>query len=275
MPELPEVEVVMQLIRPHLMDNNFTTIESFVEKLRYPVDVHQSPDLLDSSITDVRRYGRYIVVELENLSGFIIHLGMTGQIRVVNSSEPPVRHDHVVLTLSSGMALHFNCVRKFGYITTFKLDEPGSLPDDLPELGPEPLTEMFSAEYLLFVCQKKRVAIKSLIMDNAVVVGVGNIYSAESLFDAGIHPKSPANTLLKDQVETLTVSIKKILASSITRGLEFNSEIKLPSGTEWKYPVQFSVYGHNGEPCAKCSSVIEKVTIGGRASFYCPSCQVI
>lgn len=275
MPELPEVEVVMQLIRPHLMDNNFTTIESFVEKLRYPVDVHQSPDLLDSSITDVRRYGRYIVVELENLSGFIIHLGMTGQIRVVNSSEPRVRHDHVVLTLSSGMALHFNCVRKFGYITTFKLDEPGSLPDGLPELGPEPLTEMFSAEYLLFVCQKKRVAIKSLIMDNAVVVGVGNIYSAESLFDAGIHPKSPANTLLKDQVETLTVSIKKILASSIARGLEFNSEIKLPSGTEWKYPVGFSVYGHNGEPCAMCSSVIEKVTIGGRASFYCPSCQVI
>lgn len=273
MPELPEVEVVLQLIRPHVMGTHIIKIEAFIDKLRYPIEVQYSPELLNVEVVDVRRYGRSIVFELANQYGFIIHLGMTGQIRIDSTGENRKKHDHVVFVLSSGKVLYFNCVRKFGYIKSCEFQSAGARPEQLNLLGAEPMSESFSADSLYNFCRTTKTSIKCLIMNNAVVTGIGNIYASESLFMANIHPKTPANRLSYDSVQKLVQSIKIVLQDSIELGLSYNAGIVLPLGTEWKYPVDFFVYGRNGEPCVSCSSPIEQIKISGRNSFYCPKCQ--
>lgn len=273
MPELPEVEVVSHLIKPHLVGRSFKKIEKFTDKLRYPIKIDTCSDLIDYKICDIHRYGRYIVVELENLAGLIFHLGMTGQMRIVDHDVSRQLHDQIAFTLSSGLDLRFNCVRKFGFVESCQFAEKGGKPDGLPVLGPDPLTDDFSAEYLFDIAQSRRTPIKSLLMDNNVVPGIGNIYSAEVLFDVGIFPKTPANKLSKVQISSITSSVKKILSQSIEVGLAFNAEVVTPTGTEWRYPVDFAVYAREGEPCNRCSGTLSTFKLGGRSCFYCSICQ--
>jgi len=274
MPELPEVEVVCRLIKPHLIGRTFENIEKFTDKLRYPVKVDQYPELLDSRISDVRRYGRYIAIELNNLSGLILHLGMTGQMKIVDNNTPRQAHDHLAFSLSSGCDLRFNCVRKFGFVEYCRFDAKDGEPDGLPVLGPDPLSNLFTAEYLFGRTQSRRMPVKSLLMDNAVVPGIGNIYSSEVLFEAGIHPQTPANHLSLAHISPIVSSVKKVLSQSVEAGMAFNDGIDAPQGTEWKYPVDFAVYARNGELCRRCPGVVSQLKLSGRSCFYCPQCQM-
>jgi len=273
MPELPEVEVVSRLIKPHLVGHSFENIEKFTDKLRYPVKVDQYAELTGPRISDLRRYGRYIAVELNNLSGLIFHLGMTGQMKIVDRNIPRQPHDHITFSLSSGCDLRFNCVRKFGFVEYCQFDAEGGEPDGLPVLGPDPLSNLFAAEYLFYKTQSRRMPVKSLLMDNAVVPGIGNIYSSEVLFEAGIHPETPANQLSMTHISSIVSCIKKVLNQSVEVGMAFNHDVDNPQGTEWKYPVDFAVYARGGKPCRRCQITISLLKLSGRSCFYCPECQ--
>ncbi len=170
--------------------------------------------------------------------------------------------------------MRFECVRKFGYISYCEFTEKGALPEVLKNLGVEPLEDEFSFAFMKGVCKKKKTAIKNLIMDNKIVTGIGNIYSAESLFIANVNPLKRANELSDLEIKNIVVCVKKVLSNSISDGKKHCEGKELPDGSEWKYPVDFNVYGRAGEKCQKCSALIAKVKIGGRSCFFCPGCQV-
>lgn len=273
MPELPEVETITNAMRPHLLRKTFTDIEIFFPRLRYELTVHQSPELLNTRITDIRRRARYTIVELQNRHAVIFHYGMTGAVRICPPEEPRLKHEHVIFHISDGTTLRFEDPRRFGFIQQVRLPKSGSDPDELNHLGPEPLTRKFTARHLQKAFEKKTMPIKTAIMDNAIVVGVGNIYANEALFMTGINPKTPANQLTEVQLKRFVETIKNTLKKAIKAGGTTIADFKGVDGSEGKFNQELSVYGREGEACKHCTDIIIKIKQSGRASFYCPTCQ--
>lgn len=272
MPELPEVETVKNALRRCIVGRSFTKIEIFTEKMRTPLAPLLDPALLASPVIDVRRRARYLIIELANGRGLLVHLGMTGVIRV----EPPRerrKHEHIVAAMDDGMTLRYECVRRFSIVEPVSLNHPGAEPAELSGLGPEPLTDEFTAGHLHRELKKRKGPVKVAVMDNAVVVGVGNIYATEALYAAGIRPDRPACRVTAKECAALTAEIKQVLAEAIEAGGSSIRDYRHVDGSEGAFAQQLSVYGRSGAPCPVCGTPVEAKKLGGRTSSYCPQCQ--
>ena len=273
MPELPEVETIKNALKPLIEGCCFKRIDKFIEAIRYPLDWTDKPELLDSPITCVRRRARYLIIEMENLNCLIFHFGMSGSVRVVPKDEPRLKHEHLVFLLCNELTLRFDCPRRFGFVQTCKLPAPGAEPPVLPELGPEPLSDDFSGEYLKKMLKGRGAKLKNTIMDNKIVVGVGNIYVTEAMFAARVRPTRIASSLTRNECVRLVEEIKKVLTRSIHAGGTTISDYKSVDGSEGKFVQQLLMYGRKGEDCPKCGTSVSHEVIGGRSSFFCHKCQ--
>ncbi|MBC5851870.1 bifunctional DNA-formamidopyrimidine glycosylase/DNA-(apurinic or apyrimidinic site) lyase [Vibrio metschnikovii] len=268
MPELPEVEVSRLGISPHLVGQTIAAVTWRCEKLRWPIP-HQLIQLEGQKIAAISRRAKYLFIETKAGSA-IIHLGMSGALRVLDADFPPGKHDHVDLVLANGKLLRYHDPRRFGawlYIA------PGESHPLLEHMGPEPLTDAFNAETIAKRANNKRLAIKAFIMDNKNVVGVGNIYANESLFKAKIHPLRPAQSLSDTEWQCLVSEIKAVLATAIAQGGTTLKDFSQADGKPGYFAQELQVYGKGGKPCPICAEPIAEQKIAQRNSMFCNHCQ--
>lgn len=275
MPELPEVEVICRGIRPHLLDRVITGIVSSGKSLRQEVPMEQlQREMIGCRVTSVSRRAKFLQIGLESGAMMIIHLGMTGNLGFFSPSVPPAKHDHLRWSLNDGLELRYNDSRRFGSIQIIGPEETGGLNDTVfRTTGPEPFDETFSPDYLQRLAKDREVAVKTFIMTNQVVAGVGNIYANESLFRAGIRPDRKVRSLRRNEWQKLIQAIREILIQAIECGGSTISDFVNASRERGYFQMNFKVYGKGGEHCSSCGAIIEKTTIGGRASYCCPKCQ--
>jgi formamidopyrimidine-DNA glycosylase len=275
MPELPEVEVVCRGIRPFLIGHAVTAIQYSGKRLRHPVPMDaMQQEMLHQPITAVNRRAKFLQISLRNGGMLIIHLGMTGNLGIFPPSAPLAKHDHVVWSLDNGTELRYNDSRRFGCIHILFCDEVVDREETIfKTTGPEPFSDEFSAKYLKKKAKGKSVAVKLFIMTNQIVAGIGNIYANESLFAAGIRPTRKAQTLTVKEWERLVTEIRRVLAHAIDCGGSTISDFLNAGQKRGYFQINFKVYGRQGQTCTVCSTKINKLKVGGRASFYCPNCQ--
>lgn len=270
MPELPEVETTRQAIMPYVINRLIKTIVIRHQQLRLPVSTEITVCSSGQQITAVERRAKYLLLHLSK--GYIlIHLGMSGHLRLATNNDHIGKHDHIDLELSNGIILRYNDPRRFGlwlYIADNPLQHRL-----LAHLGPEPLSDNFTADYLQQKALQKTQAIKSFIMTNDIVVGVGNIYATESLFLAGIHPKQPAGSLTKQQYIALVDYIKQVLQQAILAGGTTLRDFHGLDGSPGYFVFNLQVYGRKNQACFHCGCIIELIRIGNRSSTFCPNCQ--
>lgn len=269
MPELPEVETTRRGIKPWLEGNIITEIAVHNASLRWPVpDALQ--DLQNQEIDSVRRRGKYLLLACKK-GTVIIHLGMSGSLRICEPDSARRKHDHVELTISRNKVLRYHDPRRFGCVLWHIGDiEQHRL---LASLGPEPLSEAFNPRYLKDCVRKRKIAIKNLVMDSHIVVGVGNIYASEALFKAGIRPTRTASRVTKNECDELVLAIKKTLTDSIEQGGTTLKDFVNSDGNPGYFAQSLNVYGRKNEPCHICTTLVKAMVIGQRASYYCPTCQ--
>jgi formamidopyrimidine-DNA glycosylase len=269
MPELPEVETTRRGLAPHLSDRQITAVTLRRPDLRWPIPPEIEALLPGQTIVGVRRRAKYLLVDTAPGSA-LLHLGMSGMLRVLPSDTPIGAHDHVDLALDSGRVLRFTDPRRFGCL----LWQPaGDTHDLLRDLGPEPLSDAFDADYLYALSRGRRAPVKTFLMDQAVVVGVGNIYAAESLFRAGIAPTRAAGTVGRERYVRLVAAVKAILAHAIARGGTTLRDFLNADGAPGYFEQELFVYGREGEPCKTCGRRLRDTRIGNRASAWCSRCQ--
>ncbi len=270
MPELPEVETVLQGIRPHIVGKQILEVVFRTTKLRLPLDPKVPEQLAGQHVLNVFRRAKYLLLTLS--SGTIaIHLGMTGVLKIVPAATTEHKHDHVDVIFTDSTCLRFSDPRKFG-IFLFLKENPWQH-KLLEHLGPEPLSDDFNGAYLYQRAQGKRIAVKSFIMDQAVVVGVGNIYANEALFHSGILPSRSAGQISFQRYSRLVDAIKDVLAKAIIAGGTTISDFRQSDGKPGYFKQQLDVYGRGGEPCVQCGATLGVKRIGQRSTFYCPHCQ--
>ncbi|MDQ9091867.1 bifunctional DNA-formamidopyrimidine glycosylase/DNA-(apurinic or apyrimidinic site) lyase [Pseudoalteromonas haloplanktis] len=268
MPELPEVEVSRMGITPHILQQRVTKVNIHNPNMRWPVpdEVYQITNL---AVLDVQRRAKYLLLKCE-LGSVILHLGMSGNLRVVDKDEPLKKHDHIEFIFANNKALRLNDPRRFGCCLWQQLDQCHSL---LSKLGPEPLTDEFTAKRVYEQSRNKKVPVKQFIMDNVVVVGVGNIYANESLFKAGIHPKREAGKVSLARYQQLVPIIKDTLAAAITQGGTTLKDFAQSDGKPGYFAQQLLVYGRKGEPCMVCKQILTEIRLGQRSTVFCSQCQ--
>ncbi len=269
MPELPEVETTRRGIAPHVIDRHIVRVVLRRPDLRWPIPAAISAELPGQRIVAVQRRAKYLLLEAQTGSA-LLHLGMSGVLRVLPADLAAASHDHVDLILDSGAMLRFTDPRRFGCL----LWQPvGHTHELLAGLGPEPLSETFDGDHLWRLSRGRKAPVKTFIMDQSVVVGVGNIYAAEALFRAGIHPLRAAGKVSRERYAQLAEAIKAILAHAIRRGGTTLRDFLDPDGAPGYFEQELFVYGRDGEPCRQCGTVIRALRLGNRASCYCPRCQ--
>ncbi|EKO3561857.1 bifunctional DNA-formamidopyrimidine glycosylase/DNA-(apurinic or apyrimidinic site) lyase [Vibrio fluvialis] len=268
MPELPEVEVSRMGISPHLVGETVRSLTFRTPKLRWDIPA-ELKQMEGQVITAISRRAKYLMIET-SVGSAIVHLGMSGSLRVLDGDFPPAKHDHVDLTLTNGKVLRYNDPRRFGAWLWCPVGESHEV---LGHMGPEPLTEAFNAEYLQNKARNKRVAVKSFIMDNKIVVGVGNIYANESLFSSHIHPLRPAHSLSEAEWISLVADIKAVLTTAIAQGGTTLKDFAQADGKPGYFAQELQVYGKKGQPCPRCGEKIAELKIGQRNSFFCLHCQ--
>jgi formamidopyrimidine-DNA glycosylase len=275
MPELPEVEVICRGIRPHLCGRTIREIRHSGKMLRVPVPVEAlHRHLLDRKVVGVERRAKYLLIMVEDGTILILHLGMTGNIGFYAADILPARHDHVRLLLDNGLEMRFNDTRRFGSLHIVTGMEAENIETTFfSTTGPEPFSPAFSPSYLKSLAQGRSLPVKSFLMTNQVVAGVGNIYANESLFQAGIRPQRPVSGISGKGWQRLITCIREILNHAIDCGGSSISDFVNVSKERGYFQMNFQVYGRKGEPCRFCQRPIEKIQIGGRASYYCPKCQ--
>ncbi len=269
MPELPEVETTRRGIEPHLAGRVVRRLLLRERRLRWPVPDAVANGLLGLPIDRVRRRAKYLL--LDNTRGSaIVHLGMSGSLRVLEGDAPLRAHDHWDLLLGDGRLLRYNDPRRFGCLLWQPTGEVHPL---LSALGPEPFDVGFDGAYLHARAFARSGPVKHFLMDQAIVVGVGNIYAAEALFRAGIDPRRAAGRVSRARFEALAQSVKAILGHAIERGGTTLRDFLKPDGEPGYFEQELQVYGRAGEPCRVCATPIRSVRLGQRSSFYCPRCQ--
>lgn len=270
MPELPEVETVRAGISPHLIGAKIGAIEIRNDRLRYPIP-KAIESLYGAEIIAIERRAKYLILYTEKHK-ILIHLGMSGAIRIVENEGDLEwqKHDHFIMQMDNDQLMVYHDPRRFGFILLY--DREATIPF-LEKLAPEPLSEDFSADYLFAKLNGRTRPIKSVVMDQAFVVGAGNIYANESLFMAGIHPERPANNLNREEVERLVSAIKAVLTRAITQGGTTLKDFTTPDGHPGYFAQELLVYGQKGQPCALCQTPIERIVLGNRATYFCPQCQ--
>jgi len=271
MPELPEVETTVNGIRPFAEGRTVAGVIVRQRQLRWPVSRGLSQKLSGKVIQSVRRRAKYIMFEFER-GTLLIHLGMSGRLRVVPSTTPIEKHDHVDLLLDDGHCVRFRDPRRFGSVIWVSGDPLMS--PYLYHLGPEPLVDDFDGHYLYARARGRRAAVKNFIMDGRIVVGVGNIYASEALFRSGIRPTRAAGRIALERYDLLVTAIQSVLGEAIAAGGTTLRDYSRVTGGEPGYFEQaLKVYERQGQPCEACGDLIKRKVIGQRASYYCPSCQ--
>ena len=274
MPELPEVETTLRGIRPHLEGRRIERLVVREPRLRLPIPPELPPRLAGLPIEGLQRRAKYLLIRVGG-GTLILHLGMSGSLRVVSVEAPLKRHDHLDLVLSDGRALRYHDPRRFGLLV-WTPDSPDLAMTHHPllrDLGPEPLEDGFDGSHLHRLSRGRRVAVKSFIMDGGVVVGVGNIYASESLFLAGIHPARPCHRIALPRYQRLAETIRIVLDASIVQGGTTLRDYVKEDGNPGYFARSLRVYGRTGEPCPACGAPLREQRIGQRSSFYCPRCQ--
>ena len=270
MPELPEVETTCRGVRPLLTGHTLTGVRVRCARLRWPVDPELASRLTGVRVTAVSRRAKYLLMALDSGATLIIHLGMSGSLRHVLADTPPERHDHVDLLLGEH-CLRYRDPRRFGAI--LYCPGPPELHPLLVKLGPEPLSDGFDGEVLFAACRGKTAAIKTVLMDNHVVVGVGNIYANEALFTAGVRPTRPAGQVSRDACQRLAAAIRATLLRAIEAGGSTLRDFTDAIGKPGYFQQQYAVYGRAGQPCHACATLVQHTRLGQRSSFFCPHCQ--
>lgn len=268
MPELPEVEVTRRGIEKRLLDLRLDRAVLRAPTLRYPVPAGLARRLQGQTLVAVKRRGKYLLLAFET-GHLLIHLGMSGSLRYVEPGSPPQKHDHADFIFGEHV-LRFTDPRRFGALLWLTGDP--ELHPLLAKLGIEPLTRGFSAAWLHRALHGKKIGIKPAIMDGNLVVGVGNIYASESLFDAGIDPRRPAGSVSLARLEKLVPVIKQTLQAAIRAGGSTLRDFCGPDGMG-DFQVKHKVYDRSGEACVRCGASIKTIRQGQRSTFYCPKCQ--
>ena len=276
MPELPEVEVTKQGIEPHVLGKKVTGVTIYDGRLRWPVPKNLEKILTGKQVSHIRRRGKYLLFRM-NDGYLIIHLGMTGVLRVLNTSDPIKKHDRIEIQFGKKI-LRLHDPRKFGAVL-WASDEEGEIENHplIAKLGVEPFSEDFSKEkagqHLYQHAKGRQVAIKQWLLAGQAVVGVGNIYCSESLFLAGIHPAMAAGKLSKPKAEKLAHSIKDTLSLAIKAGGSSLKDFVNSEGDPGHFMLQTKVYDRAGLPCVTCKTPIKQIVQGQRSTYFCPNCQ--
>ena len=271
MPELPEVETTRRGVEPHVVGRRILSLTLHEPRLRWRVPDSLPGRIAGQKIRVAGRRAKYLLIELES-GTLLLHLGMSGSLRVLPAQTPRLAHDHFDLLLDSGQTLRFNDPRRFGslhYTTEAVANHPL-----LARLAPEPFDKAFNTEYLWRVTRKRSVTIKQLIMNSALVVGVGNIYASEALFRAGVRPRRPARSLSREEITRLVRSIRTVLKQAIRTGGTTLRDYVNADGDPGYFKQKLFVYERAGEPCRKCRTPIRQLTQGQRSTYYCPRCQL-
>lgn len=269
MPELPEVEVTKQGISSHLINQRVSNLIVRNTHLRWPVP-ELAKNIIGQTIRNVRRRAKYLLIDTD-AGTTIVHLGMSGSLRVLKADTPIEKHDHIDLVLTNGKALRLNDPRRFGAWLWNELpDEAFPL---FQKLGPEPLSDNFNAAYLFKALTNKKKAIKLCLMDNHIVVGVGNIYANEALFAAGIHPQAIANHVDLKQLTLLIAKVKDILAEAIIQGGTTLKDFTNPEGKPGYFAQKLHVYGRGNQTCNQCGNILQEIKLGQRSTVFCSVCQ--
>ncbi len=271
MPELPEVETTKRGILPFLLNQSIAGVTVRQSKLRVPVPHDISASCAGKVIQGISRRGKYLLLELST-GNLLIHLGMSGHLRITNAQTPAGKHDHIDLCLTNGTLLRYQDPRRFGL--WLYVEENPLKHTLLAHLGPEPLSDEFNGQYLSARAHRRTQCIKSFIMNNHVVVGVGNIYATQCLFLAGIHPQSPAGAIPEEKYIGLSHHIKSVLQQAIAAGGTTLRDFYAVDGKPGYFSTALTIYGRKGAPCPNCQMLIESITIAGRSSTFCPHCQL-
>jgi formamidopyrimidine-DNA glycosylase len=270
MPELPEVETTCRGITPHLLDQRIAHIIVREPRLRWPVSTRLRKEAQHARIHTVRRRAKYLLIETDQ-GCIIIHLGMSGSLRIVDTHVAAEKHDHIDLVLENNKVLRFRDPRRFGALLWTRNDPLTH--KRLLQLGPEPLEDDFNPVYMKTQAGKRQQAVKTFIMNSHIVVGVGNIYACEALFMAGIHPTTPAGKISLKRWTILVNAIKSVLHTAIAQGGTTLKDFTQSDGQPGYFAQSLQVYGRTGEDCYQCRHPVLKITQGQRSTFYCGHCQ--
>lgn len=269
MPELPEVETTRRGLQPHVEGRRVVRVLLRRPDLRWPIPAALTEQLPGQRIIALRRRAKYLLFDTAAGSA-LLHLGMSGNLRVLPEGTPVQPHDHVDMVLEDGQLLRFHDPRRFGCLLWQAAGEMHPL---LAKLGPEPLSVAFDGDYLFALSRGRSCAVKSFLMDQAVVVGVGNIYAAEALFMAGISPLRMAGKVSQARYRHLAEAAKQVLTQAITRGGTTLRDFLKPDGAPGYFEQELQVYGRAGRACPRCGRALKQASIGQRASVWCGHCQ--
>ena len=270
MPELPEVETTRRGIAPHVSGRRVVRVDVYDPRLRWPVPADLDARMRGLTIDRVDRRSKYLLLRLGE-AALLVHLGMTGTLRI--HRDPPARgkHDHVDIALDDGTLLRYRDPRRFGAMLWLARADDGH--PLLDALGPEPFDAAFDARYLWRTTRARSASIKLVLMDNRVVTGVGNIYANEALYRAGIRPATRANRLSKARLARLVDAVRGVLHAAIAKGGSTLRDYVGSDGAAGYFQLDYFVYGREGTPCRVCGTPIRRSRIGQRSSFHCPQCQ--
>lgn len=269
-PELPEVETTRRGIAPHVDGHRITHLSVYQPRLRWPVEAGLAQWATGQLIHGVARRAKYLLLQLDK-GHLMLHLGMSGSLRIVPADAPRGPHDHVDIILDCGQALRFNDPRRFGSL--LRIDGDPALHPLLRQLAPEPLDETFDGRWLRRVLAGRRSAIKVALMNSHLVVGVGNIYASEALFRAGIRPGRAAGRLTVVECERLVAAVKQVLTDAIRQGGTTLRDYVDAEGRPGYFSQALQVYGRDGQPCHHCATPIRRRIQAQRSTYYCPACQ--
>jgi len=268
MPELPEVETTRRGLDPHIAGRRIAVLTVHEPRLRWPVPEDLAAKLAGQRITGTGRRAKYLLISLES-GTLLVHLGMSGSLRILPADTPRMTHDHYDLVLESGSALRFNDPRRFGSLH-YTSGDPRQHPL-LARLAPEPFEPEFDPEYMWRITRRRRASIKQVVMNSRLVVGVGNIYASEALFRARIRPRRQARSLSREEAARLVKAVRAVLAMAIKVG---GTTLRNYVGADGE-PGYFrqKLYVYERKECRRCGTAIRRVTQQGRSSYYCPVCQ--
>ncbi len=271
MPELPEIETIKIYLKQYILQKNISNIVIYNRNLRYKISNNLETQIIKSNIISVQRSAKYLIINLDNNQSLIFHLGMSGILTLQAMNYIPIKHDHIIIILDNTYKLVFNDPRRFGALISCNTSELNQ--HKLLKKGVEPLSSNFNNKYLYQCLQKKKTAIKNCIMDNKIVVGIGNIYACESLFLSKLNPTIDGYKVTFDKTTQLVKAIKIILSEAIKLGGTSIKDFINVNGKLGYFSQQLKVYDRQNQKCNNCNYTIKKLKQINRSTFFCPNCQ--